>query len=352
VVTLVGLVNTSGTACPPTDGLSICTLVRDATGNVKAGLWAELLLGTPLKIIGVLTLAVAARFVTFRIVDRIVEGIANGRAGLGRLEKLPNATALLTTSPLLSARREQRARTMGSVLKSIITGALAVVTLLMIMQQVGLPTAPLLASAGIVGVALGFGSQALVKDFLSGLFMMAEDQYGVGDVVDLGEASGVVEAVGLRVTRLRDLDGTVWYLRNGEVLRVGNRSQGWARAVLDIAIAYEEAIVPAKQLLLDVAREFQQDEEFAALVMEEPQVWGIESMSAESVVLRLVVKTQPLQQWTVARELRLRIKERFDAEGVRMAYPQAALWVNGNGRGDPEPGDPEPDARPDPVSSK
>ncbi|HET9658615.1 MAG TPA: mechanosensitive ion channel domain-containing protein, partial [Kineosporiaceae bacterium] len=225
------------TSCPSDQGISICSLVRDATGDVRAGVWAELVLGTPLKIIAVLLLGGLSRLVLFRVIDRVTEGIAAGRAGLGRFDRLPNATALLTTSPLLSARREQRARTMGSVLKSLTTGAVAVLLLLMVMQLLGFSVTPLLTGAGIVGVALGFGSQTLVKDFLSGVFMIAEDQYGVGDVVDLGQASGVVEAVGLRVTRLRDVDGTVWYLRNGEVLRVGNRSQGWARAVLDIGVA-------------------------------------------------------------------------------------------------------------------
>lgn len=315
------LLNPSASLCPHPDGVSICTLVRDATGNTRAGVWAELLLGTPLKIAGIVLLGALARIVVFRIVDRVTEGIATGRAGLGRFDRLPNATALLTTGPMLSARREQRARTMGSVLKNVTTITMSAIVLLMAMQVLGFPIAPLLTGAGIVGVALGFGSQTLVKDFLSGIFMIAEDQYGVGDVVDLGQASGVVEAVGLRVTQLRDTDGTVWYLRNGEVLRVGNKSQGWARAVLDIGVAHDAEVARAQQALLDVAREVQSDPAFEGVVLEDPEVWGIESMDAVGVVLRLVVKTQPLQQWRVARELRLRIKTRFDADGLRMAQP-------------------------------
>jgi moderate conductance mechanosensitive channel len=160
--------------------------------------------------------------------------------------------------------------------------------------------------------------------------MLVEDQYGVGDVVDLGDASGVVEAVGLRVTRVRDVNGTVWYIRNGEVLRVGNQSQGWARAVLDVGIAYSEDVARAESILLDVANGLRADEEFGPLVLEEPEMWGIESVTADSVVLRLVVKTQPLQQWVVARELRRRIKDRFDAEGIHVAHPQSAVWVSGD----------------------
>lgn len=321
---LHALINPSATTCPQTDGVSICTLVRDVTGNTRAGVWADLLLGTPLKIAGILLLGLLARYVIFRIVDRVTESIASGRAGLGRFDRLPNATALLTTSPLLSARREQRARTMGSVLKSVTTITMTAIILLMAMQVLGFPITPLLTGAGIVGVALGFGSQALVKDYLSGIFMIAEDQYGVGDVVDLGQASGVVEAVGLRVTRLRDTDGTVWYLRNGEVMRVGNRSQGWARAVLDIGVAHDSDVGRAQDALLDEARRLQGDPDFDGVVLEDPEVWGIESMNADGVVLRLVVKTQPLQQWRVARELRRRIKDRFDADGLRMTQPPLA----------------------------
>lgn len=328
------LPNKSDTTCPAGDGLSICAIVRDATGNVELGLWADLLLGVPLKIIGIVLLGLLARLVVFRVVDRVTEGIATGRAGLGRFDRLPNATALLTTSSLLSARREQRARTMGSVLKSVTTGVMAAVVVLMTMQVLDFPIAPLLTGAGIVGVALGFGSQALVKDFLSGVFMIAEDQYGVGDVVDLGDASGVVEAVGLRVTRLRDTEGTVWHLRNGQILRVGNRSQGWARAVLDIGIAYDQEITRAQNALLDVARGLQSDEAFTGVVLEDPEVWGIESFTADGVVLRLVVKTQPLEQWRVARELRRRIKDRFDADEIRVAFPPgSAAETTRNGRG-------------------
>jgi moderate conductance mechanosensitive channel len=208
---------------------------------------------------------------------------------------------------------------------------------LTILDELGIPTAPLLASAGIVGGAVGFGAQALVRDVISGIFMIIEDQYGVGDVVDLGDASGVVEAVGLRVTRVRDVDGTVWYLRNGQVLRVGNRSQGWARAVLDVGIAYAEDVDQAERLILDVARGLKSDERFAAAFLEEPVMEGIESVTADSVVLRLAVRTEPMQQWPVARELRRRIKERFDAEGVRLASPQPAASLPDDAPTGPRP---------------
>jgi small conductance mechanosensitive channel len=140
----------------------------------------------------------------------------------------------------------------------------------------------------------------------------------------MGEASGTVEAVGLRVTRLRAVDGTVWYVRNGEVIRVGNSSHGWARAVLDVRVAYEEDTDRARALLLGVARDITADPEWSDSVLEEPEVWGVEDLAADSVILRLVVKTEPLQQWKLARELRERIKQTFDAEGIDIPHTAPA----------------------------
>jgi len=175
----------------------------------------------------------------------------------------------------------------------------------------------------VVGVAVGFGAQTLVKDFLAGIFLIAEDQFGVGDSVDLSaDAKGTVEAVSLRVTRLRGVDGTVWYVRNGDLLRVGNRSQGWSRAVLDVDVPYSA----------DAGR--------VAELLEEPQVWGVEALTLEKVVVRIAVRTAPLQQWAVARELRARIKARFDAEGVGHAVDDPA-----------EPGEDAPASDAEPTGS-
>jgi small conductance mechanosensitive channel len=223
-----------------------------------------------------------------------------------------------------SERRALRATTLGSLLKSIVTAVIGVIVVVMALDILGYPVGPLIASAGIAGVALGFGAQNLVKDFLSGIFMLLEDQYGVGDVIDMGEASGTVEAVGLRVTRLRAIDGTVWYVRNGEVIRVGNSSHGWARAVLDVRIPYDEDTDRARALLLGVARDITADPEWSDSVLEAPEVWGVEDLAADSVILRLVVKTEPLQQWKLARELRERIKQTFDAEGIDIPHAAPA----------------------------
>ena len=305
-----------------------CNVVYSWTGNETLGVVASWLIGKPLTVLLIVLLGVAARWVLHRLVDRLVGRAAGGmmphaltRGRLGRASE----KVLVSTSPA-AARREQRAKTMGSLLKSIITGVIFAMVTIMALSEVGLDVAPLIASAGIIGVALGFGAQSLVKDFLSGIFMIFEDQYGVGDVIDAGEASGSVEAVGLRVTRLRDVNGTVWYVRNGEILRIGNMSQNWARTVLDIRVGYDEDLYRVRDILKDVAHDLWEDEDFKGKIIEEPEVWGVESLDPESVLVRVTLKTAPLEQWEIAREMRERIKARFDHEGIEIPLPQRVVW--------------------------
>lgn len=270
-----------------------------------------------LGVLLIVVLAVVARWLLNRAIDRVVRRASKGAVpGVVRHGKA--AGLLNELRPGANARRAQRAEAMGSLLKSIVTGVIGVIATLMVLSKLGVNIAPLLASAGIVGVAVGFGAQTLVKDFLSGVFMIMEDQYGVGDVIDLGEASGTVEAVGLRVTRLRDVSGTVWYVRNGEVLRVGNLSQNWARSVLDITVGYESDLDHVQAILKQVAHEVYEDAAFAGDILEEPEVPGIERFDKDGPVLRVLVKTAPLKQWDVSRALRERIKIRFDAAGIRI----------------------------------
>ena len=160
----------------------------------------------------------------------------------------------------------------------------------------------------------------------------------MGDVIDVGEAVGEVEAVGLRVTRLRDVDGTVWYVRNGEILRVGNMSQNWARTVLDIRVAYSENIDRVRDLLRDVAHQLWDDPDHRGRILEEPEVWGVQSLDPESVLMRVVLKTAPQEQWGIARTMRERIKERFDAEGIEIPLPQRVLWSREASPAPAEPG--------------
>jgi small conductance mechanosensitive channel len=181
--------------------------------------------------------------------------------------------------------------------------------------------APVIASAGVLGVALGFGAQNLVKDFIAGIGIILEDQYGVGDVVDLGEASGTVEAVGLRITRLRDVNGVVWYARNGEVLRVGNKSQGYAQVVIDMPVAHDTDLERCRTVMQEVADAMYAEEEWAATLLAEPESLGVEQILAEGVFMRVQVRSTNADQWRVARELRLRLKERLVAEGIRTPPP-------------------------------
>jgi small-conductance mechanosensitive channel len=302
-------------SCAEGDG-TFCGWVHQATGQEWVGLAAAWLLATPLTILAILLLAFLARHLVYRVINRTVEHAIKGDGGLLR----GRTGSVFESSPLAAERRTQRAQAVGSVLRSISTGVILGVAALTIMDVLGIPIGPLLASAGIAGVALGFGAQTLVRDFISGIFMIMEDQYGIGDVIDMGEASGTVEAVGLRVTRLRDAEGTVWHVRNGEVVRVGNRSQGWSRALVDITVPPDADLDVVRSAMLRVATDvYENAPSFAGAITAPPEVLGVESMARDSTVVRLAVTTTPEQQAAVAREMRARVKAELDRLGI--AFP-------------------------------
>jgi moderate conductance mechanosensitive channel len=283
-----------------------CQWVDKATGNAWLAQAANWLIAKPLAILVLVLLALGIRWFLHRVIDRLVRRAAEGLPS-PVLKRRRERAAQQSTS-LMAGRRVQRAETMGSLLKSI-------------------ASIVVFAIFGITAIAeLGYGAQSLVKDFLSGIFMIFEDQYGVGDSVDLGEAGGTVEAVGLRVTRLRDVEGTVWYVRNGEILRVGNQSQNWARTVLDIPVALDQDLVRVQQVLQEVAHDLWEDEDFKHQIIEEPSVWGVQELTPNWISIRVTLKTAPLEQWAVAREMRQRIKYRFDHEGIELARPTGQLW--------------------------
>jgi small conductance mechanosensitive channel len=262
----------SGSETNPCDeGENLCNLTWDQTGDSTLATAADWIVGKPSALLGLILIGLLVRWVLHRLIDRVVKkaehGVLPDRVSRAISGGRMGAALNLREDPGYT-RRVQRAATMGSLLKSIVTGVVLVVVTLMFIAELGYDIAPLIASAGIIGVAIGFGSQALVKDFLSGIFMIFEDQYGVGDEVDLGEAAGTVEAVSLRVTRLRDVNGTVWYVRNGEILRVGNMSQNWARTVLDVRVAYGEDLARVQRVLADVAHDLWEDEDFTGEVFE------------------------------------------------------------------------------------
>jgi len=289
----------------------------DVNWKLPEGKAYENFVATPASIVLIIVVGLVFRWFINRAVDRLVARAIKGTVP-GVIANSKAGEFLADLRPGSNERRKQRAETMGSLLKSISTGVILAIVIVMVLAQLGVNIAPIIASAGIVGVALGFGAQNLVKDLLSGIFMILEDQYGVGDVVDLGEASGTVEAVGLRVTRLRDVNGTVWYVRNGEILRVGNQSQNWARTVLDITVDYEADLDRVQTVLEEEATAMYEDERFHDVIIEQPEVWGVERFDKDGAVVRVVLKTAPLQQWLVARAMRQRVKARFDKEGIRI----------------------------------
>jgi moderate conductance mechanosensitive channel len=294
-----------------------CAAVYNWTGNETLAHTATWLIGKPLAILVIALIAVLVRWLASKAIDRVVRRAENASLGGGRSGH---------------NRRAARARGLGSLLKSITTTVVFGIAVVMVLDELGMNVAPILASAGVLGLAVGFGAQNLVKDFLSGVMMMIEDQYGVGDEVDLGEAVGTVEHVALRVTRVRDVDGTVWYVRNGEILRVGNASQNWARTVLDVNVGYDQDLRRVRELLEEVAHGLWDDEDYRDVILEEPEVWGVQALTPDWVTVRVTLKTAPLKQWGVAREMRERIKARFDHEGISMQVPQRLAWHKSPGR--------------------
>ena len=285
----------------------------DEHGNAVAGHTARVLV--------VVVLALVARALLHHAVNKLVRTAITG--GVFRPLKERAKGTVFDASPLLSERRHQRVETLGSLMRSVASFTVAVVAGSMLLSEAGLDLTPVLASAGVIGVAVAFGAQNLVRDVLTGVFMLLEDQYGVGDVIDAstvtGLATGTVEAVTLRTTRLRDVDGTVWYVRNGEITRVGNRSQGWSRAIVDVPLPLSADVPAVRGVLVDAAHALAAEPAFADKVLEEPEVWGVESFAKEGLVLRLAQKTTPLEQWAVERELRERVLITLAQHGITTA---------------------------------
>ena len=271
--------------------------------------------GWPFQVLVIIAVAVIFRIVLQFVIRRVVNRIVNG------VKKKQGAadTQALQNSPLAAVRIVQRTRTLGSVLSNILTTVIVIVAVLSIVTAINkdLTGAFSLVTAAL-GAGLGFGAQNIVKDILNGLFMVAEDQLGVGDVVDLGAATGVVENVGIRVTQVRDVNGTLWYVRNGEILRVGNMSQGWARVIIDLAVPYDADVDAVQERMLKTATDLANDAKWRTRVLEKPEIWGLESISAEALVIRLVIKTRSTAKDDVARELRIRLKRSLDDLGVKL----------------------------------
>ncbi|WP_250283508.1 mechanosensitive ion channel family protein [Frankia sp. CiP1_Cm_nod2] len=340
-------------ACGDRPGV-LCRTVYDVTHSQYLAGGANVFVGTPLKIVLILVAAFLIRSLLHRFIIRTTRRASNGGSG-GLLRS--GRTVLLGAfgdPAVLLERRRQRAETVGSLLRSITSIIVFGIAFVTVLGELDINLAPIVASAGIVGVAVGFGAQNLVRDFLAGMFMLLEDQYGVGDVIDVGPVSGNVEAVSLRVTRLRDVEGTVWYVRNGEIARVGNKGQQWARTVLDVPLDYDTDVATAKRILKRTADKLWTDPRFAAAILEEPEVWGMETMTADGYTLRVIVKTQPLKQWEIARALRERFRAALDAEGIALGSVQRSevVMVDDDDEEEKRPGaDGEEDGGSDPRAA-
>ncbi|MDQ6725267.1 MAG: mechanosensitive ion channel family protein [Actinomycetota bacterium] len=284
-------------ACgPPSSASSLCLSVYRTTGNSVVAQMSETLVVKPAKIALIFAIAWLARRILVRLIGRLINGHA------------------------------RRVETVAALFRSVTSVTVWTIATLMALAELGLNLGPLIAGAGIVGVAVGFGAQNLVRDFLSGIFMLVEDQYGVGDVIDAGPAVGTVEGVSLRSTRLRDVNGTVWHVPNGQIERIGNRSQHWSRAVLDVDVSYQTDISHATEVIKATADGMCEDPAFAGSILSAPEVWGVEDLGADSVTIRVALKTTPHDQLKVTRELRARIKGAFDVAGIEIPFAQRTVW--------------------------
>ena len=289
------------------------------------------LLTDGLRILLTILLAVVVRWLLHRLIARVVRTMTE-RTGARHDETDGSRAGRIWAQATgqARARHQQRMATLGSLLRSVVTFIVGLIATLTVMDLVGIPLGPLLASAGVGGVALGFGAQSLVKDFLSGIFMILEDQYGVGDVIDTGEATGTVEEVSLRVTRLRDADGVTWYVRNGEVLRIGNLSQHRATAIVDVPVAYDEDVARVTEVLREAADRMAADTAWEGRLLDAPTVAGVESITGQTMTIRVLAETSPGAKAEVQRELRQRLKTAVDGAGIK-APPVGPFGYGGFG---------------------
>jgi moderate conductance mechanosensitive channel len=308
----LGLGGTLQQACGKEPDMA-CRVVWDLTHNQAAAVFLTGSITLVLRIAFIIALALAGRWIVHRTISKIADRAA---ADLAKLDAIAR---------LRGERRAQRAQSLASLLRNAASVLIFGIAGITIAGYLGLNLAPILASAGVIGVAVGFGAQSLVRDFLSGIFMLMEDQYGVGDVINAGPATGTVEAVGLRTTRLRDVNGVVWHIRNGTIDRIGNQSQGWSRAVIDFPVPYRHDLARVRALMTETAGKMWAEDAWHEVILEEPEVWGVESVYSDAIVMRLVAKTMPMRDREVARELRARLKTALDvpadAAGPVIAAP-------------------------------
>jgi small conductance mechanosensitive channel len=259
------------------------------------------LLETGVRIGAIILVAVAAIAVV-----RVI--IARSRRKIGAVEQV-------------GVERAKRTETLTKILETTATIVVLVAALLMVLKQVGIEIGPLLAGAGIIGLAVSFGAQSLVKDIINGFFFLLENDMNVGDVVAVGGVSGLVERINLRVTVLRDLEGKVHIVPNGQIAVITNMTKEWSRAVVDVGVPYEENIDRAVDVLKEIGEGLRADPVFGRLILEPMTVLGVDAFAESSINIKVMFKTQPIKQWEVGREFRRRVKNVFDERKMQLAYP-------------------------------
>ena len=331
-------------SCGDNPGIA-CRLAWDVTHSTSAAQLVRVYLAGPvsdgLRILFVVVVALVVRAVANRVINKITERAATTTLPVAsaairpaiRKHRAPaqapaEETAALSAAAVAAAgteRHEQRARALGSILRSGVSIVVFGIAALTILGDLGFNLTPLLLSTTVLGVALGFGAQNLIRDYLAGILMLVEDHYGVGDTINVKDATGTVEAMTLLTTRLRDVNGVVWHIRNGTIESVGNESQGWSRAVIDYPVPYGEDLARIRALMEQAASSMFSERGWRKLILEKPEVWGAQELSSKEVTMRIVAKTAPMRQWEVARELRARVKAALDAAGVAPAGPDTIV---------------------------
>lgn len=321
-----------------TDPDWLCRKVFEWTDNSDVAGIATWLVDRPVKVLVIVLLALLTRRIVHKAIDGLIDRLMSERSSEEKdAVRAAEASSSMLRREVLSGklaslrnrtdRARQRAKTLGMLFKSIASAAVGTVTLMMLLGEFDINLGPLLAGAGILGLGIGFGSQSLVRDLLSGIFMLIENQYGVGDYIDVGEANGTVESLGLRTTRLRDKYGTLWHIPNGEIRRVGNMTQSFSKIPMEIDVAYDTDLDLAMETMKTVADGVWNEQLEEATIVEEPAVSGIQNFGADGITIRLSVKTEPGEQWSTARVLRKRLKEAFDEAGIEIPFPQRTLWL-------------------------
>ncbi|GAB3650531.1 mechanosensitive ion channel family protein [Glycomyces tarimensis] len=302
---------------PCETGLNSCSLLWRVTESEGFAVDGGAVLDKIVHVLLIVLAALVLRWIVNRTIARIIKQVTSVR-GPQPISDLAErlASGSSRREGIVGDRSRQRAETLTGVLQHVSGIVIWSIAFMLILSAFSVNLAPILASAGIAGIAIGFGAQNLVQDYLAGIFILLEDQYGVGDIVDVGDAIGEIVDMGLRVTTIRSLDGTLWYVRNGQILRVGNMSQSWAYVIIETPLPPNTDLELVGEKITAIAEEFAEDDEWRAHVLAEPEYVGVTEMTIDEIKVRLGVRTTSDEQWAAGRELRRRISEALREAGI------------------------------------